>query len=361
MLIQRSCGAAYLIGDNMNFEEYKSGYIKLAKKADYNDVVITRQLQYANNLYDRQLPIIYDAMHFSKLVGIELEYLYGVANAPSKYYRKNTVRKKKHGKRILYEPLPLLKETQKWINRNILEKLESSVYTKAYKKGSSIKANARFHKRKKIVVTLDIQDYFGSIKYISVLKFFRDLGYYKNVAVLLANLCCLKGALPQGTPTSPALSNLLTISLDKRLYGVAKQFEARYTRYSDDITFSGDEINPNKIIGFTKRILESEGYQLNQRKVKIRNDYQKQIVTGIVVNHRMRIDKSELKRIRQEVYYIEKFGFDSHYEKISSLNNYKDKTSYIRSLYGRINHAVFINPMDQEMISYRSTIGELLK
>lgn len=348
-----------IYGDEMYFDEYSTKFKKLAEKMNYSVELIECQLQYAEKLIKQNLPIIYDANHLSVLVGVKLEYLYGVSNSPKDYYRYLTKRKKRCGVRVLNAPLPLLKEVQVWIANSILSKLDSSVYAKAYKKNNSIKSNAKFHRKQKIVITMDISDYFGNTTVESVIKLFLDLGYYKSIAILLAKLCCLDDRLPQGAPTSPVLSNLVNRRLDKRLAALSSKYNARYTRYSDDIIFSGNDIKPEIIIPVTGKILESEGYSLNPRKVKVRRDYQKQIVTGIVVNNKMRIDKKELQSIRQEVYYIEKFGLDSHFQRYQEQNKHKSKESYLHSLLGRISHALFVNPKDTEMKRYKDLILEI--
>jgi len=342
----------------MNFNQYKHEYRELASKVNFSESLVEMQLMYAEKLFNNKVAIIYDPTHLSELLGISLEYLYGVANSPSFYYRKQSLKKKNGNIRHLNVPLPLLKETQKWIVDNILTSLETSIYTKAYKKGFSIKSNAKFHRNQSTVINIDISNYFGNIYFEDIYFIFRRLGYYNNVSVLLAKLCCLDDVLPQGSPSSPMLSNLATIKLDNRLSSFAKKINARYSRYSDDITFSGD-LDPRRVVPAIKKIIEDEEFEVNNEKVKVRYFYQKQIVTGIIVNERMRVEKSELKKLRQEVYYIKKYGLENHFLNSANSNLYQNKDKYKEALLGRLGHASFISPHNDVIKGYFSYIKSL--
>lgn len=339
----------------MKWETYKQNFQEAASNAGFTIEEINRCLDYAFKLFEKKLPVIYDQQHLSHLVGYHYEYLITASNSPHLFYRTFAIPKKSGGERRISEPLPSLKEIQNWILTEILYKCSISRYTKAYVKRRSIKENARFHKNQNLVLTIDIEDFFGSLKYKKVFIFFRNLGYSKSVSTLLANLCCLNGSLPQGAPTSPALSNLLTIQIDKRISGFTRKRKIRYTRYADDLTFSGD-FAPGMIIKFVRKVLTDEDLRINEQKIRVRKPHQRQEVTGIVVNEKLQIPREVKRKVRQAVFYIEKYGLNSHLQKIEN-----NRANYIRHLLGITNHIIFINPHDEEAKKYRDILRGYLE
>lgn len=343
----------------MNFDEYTRLFKIKAHAKGLEEESINKYLNYAKPLMEKSLPVIYNQKHLSLLFGINSIYLYGVSNCPKHYYRKFNIKKKNGKKRIIHEPLPLLKEIQKWILKEILDKLKPSIYTKAFKKKSSIKDNAKFHRNQKKVLCLDIEDYFGTIKSNMVYLFFSELGYYPEVATMLTRLCTYKHKLPQGAPTSPALSNLLTISLDNKLSKIVSQdnLPLRYSRYADDITFSGT-FNSTEIIKKVNEIIYSENFKLNTRKTRVLTSNKRQIVTGIVVNKKLQVTNDKRRKIRQIMYYINKYDLKTHI-KVIRWNQSEER--YIRYLLGNVNFVLFINSKDKDMIKYKDTLINLLQ
>ena len=201
----------------MKWNEYENNFIQIAKMQGKTEEYCIQQLEYAKKLFANNFPIIYNQVHFCKLVGYAEEYVFSACNQPKSFYRTYYIPKRNGKKREISEPLPSLKEIQNWIYQEILCNVKVSSYAKAYVKGKSIKDNARFHKRQIKVLSMDIKDFFPSIGFKRVLNVFRNIGYRENVAVLLANLCCLNNSLPQGAPTSPVLSNIITSKLDDKI------------------------------------------------------------------------------------------------------------------------------------------------
>ena len=337
----------------MNWDQYCLEFKKRAKECGKTDEYCKKWLDYAYKLNVQGLPIIYTQEHLGYLVGYKMEYLYAASNAPRYFYRHYKIPKKAGGYREISEPLPNLKEIQRWILENILIHLDSSVYAKAYIKHKSIKDNARFHRKQKVLLTLDIKSFFDSISSDKVYDVFKGLGYADDVVVLLTNLCCLNGCLPQGAPTSPMLSNIILFDFDCAVGLYTKEQKIRYTRYADDMTFSG-EFSPGKIISFVKRNLNPLGLKLNEEKIRVRRQNQCQEVTGIVVNQKMQLPKKIRKEIRQELFYIQKYGLESHmdYAQIKQEN-------YLLHLKGIIQHGLFINPHDEELRGYLQSLNEL--
>lgn len=339
----------------MKWEDYSLKFEEKFKKKGYSPKEIESYLIYCKKLYDRELPMILDENHFSYLVGYDIQFIMAIINAPYKFYRKFNIKKKNGKLREINEPLPNLKDIQLWINEFILKKVEQdNKYITSYKRNKSIKDNAKFHKGQRDVLNIDIKDYFGSISLIKVYKYFIYLGYNKKVAFLLAKLCCYKGCLPQGAPTSPLLSNLVTRHLDNRLLGFARKIKLKYSRYADDITFSGN-IEEKFVIKVVKEILKESNFEINYKKVRNQKYYQRQQVTGIVVNEKLQVSRKFRNNLRQEVYYIKKYGLEEHLEKKGILNK-----NYIFRLIGQINYAIFINPKDTKMLKLKEDLYTIL-
>ncbi|MBI9110127.1 retron St85 family RNA-directed DNA polymerase [Maridesulfovibrio ferrireducens] len=336
------------------WKKYSQAFAKKGKKEGHSKEYIHTCLNYAEQLYKRSAPIIFDPVHFSLLVGYSPKYIMAVTNSPDNFYRQFSISKKNGGSRNITEPLPSLKEIQHWILTNILNNIPVSKYAKAYISKESIKSNARFHRKQPTVLCLDIKDFFGSIHGGIIFNLFRTIGYRSSIASLLTNLCIYDDALPQGAPTSPALSNIIMKGFDQRAAGFCKKREIRYTRYADDLTFSGTFF-PKEIIRFITSALSDLKMDLNPTKTRILGQGQQQRVTGIVVNEKMQVPRKTRRNLRQSIFYIKKYGISSHqnHEKIY-------KSNYVRHLLGIANHILFINPKDADALNALSVLKPLL-
>lgn len=330
----------------MEWEQYERMFLLEAEKKNKSKQYCKTWLVYAKKLFENNLPIIYNQEHLCMLVGYTPEYVYAASNGARHFYRSFYIVKKNGGSRRICEPLPNLKEIQKWILLNVLEKMEVSPYAKAYIKGKNIRENARFHKRQKKVLSLDVHDFFGSISSFLVYEVFVRGGYQSEVAMMLTQLCCLDGCLPQGAPTSALLSNIIMKQFDDDIAKYVNENKIRYTRYADDMTFSGN-FNEKEVIRFVRKRLKKIGLTLSEEKIRVRYQGQQQEVTGIVVNDKLQLSKQKRKRIRQEIYYIKKYGLQSHLEYVQ-----EERCNYIEHIKGEIAYAVFINPRDVEMKKY---------
>ena len=340
-VMKRACTQIFNLENAMNWENYVSQFNQRAKQQDHDDAYIQRCLTYAHQLYAKNVSIIYDQKHLSLLVGYAYHYLRAASQTPQRFYRYFEIPKLSGGTRKIAEPLPSLKQIQNWLLQNILNRCQPSRYAKAFFPGRSIKENARFHCQQSHVLALDLEDFFNSIDAAKVYQFYKKLGYRKSVAILLTRLCTLNNALPQGAPTSPALSNLVSIRLDKRLAGYAVKNQLRYTRYADDLTFSGN-LNANKIIYFVKEVLKEEKLKLNNHKIKLMPSYKRQEVTGIVVNEKMQVPRPLRRELKQAIYYINRYGLESHMQQ-----KIIRKANYLQYLLGITNFILFVNPADK--------------
>ena len=263
---------------------------------------------------------------------------------------------KRDGKmRTVYRVRGDLENVQRWILRNILDELPVSRHAMAYVKGKTLINNAGPHVGKKLVVKADIKDFFGNVKFISVYHVFKSAGYCESVAAFLANLCCCNGHIMQGACTSPALSNLCFKAIDDKISQFCKERDIIYTRYSDDMTFSGD-FAPAELITYLRSLLKFYGFTMNDKKTKVLYSHHRQVVTGAVVNYMVQPPKDYRRRIRQEVYYIRKYGVLGHMDRLKDGKCYVSPVNYLESLIGRINYVLQFNPGDGEL---RGWIREL--
>ena len=287
-------------------------------------------------------------------LGFSAKTLYGLSNNPEKHYHNVFIPKSDGSKRKLSVPDLILKKVQRSIADNILTQYPISRYAQAYKPGSSIQHNAQPHIGKKKLLKLDIEGFFDHIHYSQV----KDIVFYEekfseHIRILLTMLCYYKESLPQGAPTSPAITNIIMYDFDETVGAFCNKKKISYTRYCDDMTFSG-EFNEKEIINFVRNELSKLGLHLKNRKTAVIPATKRQTVTGIVVNEKLNITKEYKKNIRQEMYYIKKFGLDEHLNK----RGLTDKYQYLLSLRGRIAFVLQTVPNDREFLEYQKFIAE---
>lgn len=278
-----------------------------------------------------------------------IKKIYSISNNIENNYKIHKI-PKKDGYRIIYEPSSILKYIQRQILKNVLSEQRISKYAKAYYKGVCLRENAFPHIHKKLILKLDIHNFFENIDFFSVYKHCFSIQYFpKSIGALLTYFCTYQGFLPQGAPTSAYISNLVMRDFDEQIGAWCEQQNINYTRYSDDMTFSGDFI-PQQIIQKVRKMLYLLGLELNDKKTCVIGNSQRQSVTGIVVNEKMQVNAKYRNHIRQEIYYIKKFGIDSH---LSRIHVKVDKTAYLNQLYGKILFVLQINNQDKEFIGYK--------
>ena len=275
--------------------------------------------------------------------------LRNIKNSQGKFYRTFKIPKRNEGVRVIKEPYPSLKEIQKWILDNILRKVPVSRFAKAYVSQRNIIDNAKFHCNQKIVMKFDVKDFFGSISQDQIIKLFEKLGYTRDLSSILAGLCCLDDGLPQGAPTSPYLSNIFAKEIDDALFSYLRTDGLYYTRYSDDITISGniEERKIPEIMSYCNRLLGQYGLSLNRGKTKVLRPQHKHFVTGIVVNKKVSADRKLKRELRQQLYYIKKYGIESHI-----LHEGIRQERYLYHLMGKVQWVLFLEPQNKEFLEY---------
>ena len=263
-------------------------------------------------------------------------YRASAASEPTRHYRYTWMPKKSGPPRLIEAPKPLLKGLQRKILREILDRVPVHDCAHGFRKKHSCMTAAQLHAGEDVVATVDLKDFFPSIPIRRVHGLFRCLGYPWNVARYLTGLCSTatptdvfealpakdrhgwesraalqQQHLPQGAPTSPALANLCAWRLDCRLGGLAKRADARYTRYGDDLAFSGDHAFARHIDGFLARvaaICEDAGLPVNRRKTRIMGRSGRQHVTGLVVNRHINVPRDRYDRLKATLFNCVRHG-----------------------------------------------------
>ncbi|WP_157220415.1 reverse transcriptase family protein [Flavisphingomonas formosensis] len=283
-------------------------------------------------------PAILTLMHLAKRMDVSHTFLRSVVGSKEgTHYREFHISKRDGGGRRIAVPSPELMAVQRWIVREILRDRPVHPASFAYARGSSIYACARQHAGAGWLLKLDIHDFFESISEKSIYRVFREIGYGRLVAFELARLCTrpwvapprgtraarsvanasrrgiefyrrdLTGYLPQGAPTSPMLSNLVFRVLDERLSQLAARNGLIYTRYSDDLTFSGpasgfSRANAAAFIGQVRELLATRRFRLHERKINIVPPGGRKVVLGLLVDRSVpRLSRELRNRLEDHV------------------------------------------------------------
>jgi retron-type reverse transcriptase len=249
-------------------------------------------------------------------------------------YTTHTIPKNSGGERKICAPKKQLKWVQKQILKHILSKVPPHPAAHGFVNGRSTVSNAAPHVGSELVVKFDLKDFFPTVHYFRVMGLFASLGYplgncmfgtadeSNQIAPVLARLCCYtpdpkewgSATLPQGAPTSPAVSNLVCRRLDARLEGLAKAYKGVYTRYADDLTFSfksAEGVTLGRFRWWVDQVCQQEGFTVNQEKFRVIRDSQRQMVTGIVVNEAVRVPREMRRELRAIVHNCEKNGIEA--------------------------------------------------
>ncbi|MFO0825792.1 MAG: reverse transcriptase family protein [Gemmataceae bacterium] len=282
------------------------------------------------------LPVLHTPADVANSLGLSIKQLrwlaYHTDVATRTHYVKFQVPKKSGGMRTLAAPHKKLKAAQHFILANIVGKFPVTEAAHGFVAGRGIVSNATEHVNRTAVVNLDLENFFPSVVFPRVRAVFERYGYSGSVATILALLCteCPRSSvtyagvkyeaatgprgLPQGAPTSPALSNQVARRLDKRLLGVATKLGLTYTRYADDLTFSGGEELTSKtgwLLAKVRHIAQEEGFKVNEKKTRVMRRGAAQMVTGIVVNDKPSISREELRRLRAILHRAKTEGLEA--------------------------------------------------
>lgn len=269
------------------------------------------------------LPVLHAPADVAPALGLSIRQLRWLAFhtevATRTHYVKFQVPKRSGGVRTLAAPHKTLKLAQRWVLTTIVSKFPVTEAAHGFVPGRGIVSNASPHVGKAVIVNMDLEDFFPSISFYRVRAVFERYGYSGGVSTVLALLCteCPRmaitydgtayevatgpRALPQGAPTSPGLSNQVARKLDKRLLGLAAKLGLTYTRYADDLTFSGGPDVAERVgylMARVRHIALEEGFRVNEKKSRVMRPSAAQTVTGVIVNDKPSIPRDELRRLR---------------------------------------------------------------
>ncbi len=326
-------------------------------------------------LQEYGLPRFDSAEQLAAAMGItvsELRFLsFSRKTSNVNHYVRFALPKKTGGERLISAPMPRLKQAQQWILANLLEKVSLHEAAHGFRAAHSIVSNAKPHLGAEVIINRDLKDFFPSIAYKRVKGVFKSLGYSDAAATIFGLLCTepevekveLDGRiyyvatgerhLPQGAPTSPAITNILCRRLDRRMQKMADECGFVYTRYADDLTFSTSGASKQNICNVLRRseaVVAHEGLELHPEKTRVLRKSRQQEVTGIVVNEKLSLDRKELKRFRAVLFQVEKDGPDGkHWGKSPDV---------IASLKGFANYLQMVDP--EKAAGYQKRVHALM-
>ena len=295
---------------------------------------------------------------FAKLLGLKsaryINYLlYNIQT--DNLYNTFPIPKKNGGERVIHAPKKELKFLQKKLANVLwecyLESIESKfkdknfktpVLSHAFEKGKSIITNSQMHRNKKYILNIDLKNFFDSFNFGRVRGFFikdRDFAVSPEIATVIAQIACYQGKLPQGAPSSPIITNLITRILDYRIVKIAKKYRFTYSRYADDMTFSTNrELNSNKLrasnelenfLTELEEVIVSSGFEINPKKTRLSNNMQRQEVTGLVVNKKINVKREYIKNTRAMAFKLYKDGVFEIDKKPGTLSQLTGRFAFI--------------------------------
>lgn len=304
-----------------------------------------------------------DLADFLEIPRSKLTHVLYIATVDS-YYRTFDIPKKSGGTRTINAPSGDLKHIQQKLYDLLLsyqQKLRKQNDSRiniahAFEKRKGIITNGEVHKNKRFVLNIDLQDFFDSFHFGRVSGFFeknRDFMLPHNIAIIIAQLTCYQGKLPQGAPTSPIITNMICQIFDMRLLFLAKKYRLDYTRYADDLSFStNDKRFLEKWTSFydeLKKEVERAGFKINDQKTRFQFKDSRQTVTGLVVNKKVNVDYRFYKQVRAMADSLYKNGWYNDNGIKGTTGQLEGKFSFIDQIdrYNNINdigkqqHSVF--------------------
>lgn len=245
------------------------------------------------------------------------------------YYKTFQIPKKSGGFRDISKPVRGLALAQDRLARILKEHYKPKTFVKGYVKGESFLSNAQYHEKQKWVLNLDIENFFPSIGFARVRGLFLSpyFGFNSNVATILSRITTFKNQLPQGASTSPIIANILANNLDKRIISIVIGERLKYSRYADDITISSSQRQvpssfvkmwePDKgarlvqIGSALQDAFRQSHFSINDKKTRIQFPYERQEVTGLVVNKKANVWRKDISKLRMKIHSAKKYGPDS--------------------------------------------------
>lgn len=327
---------------------------------DLRNRPLNRHRQGSRVMRQRGLPVVSTVAELRELLGIkstkQLGYFLLATSANDGPYVSFTIPKRDGGEREICAPKGQLRWVQHQIYTKILSQVPVHDAAHGFIAGRSTVTNAEPHRGASMLLKFDLSDFFPTIHYFRVQGLFASLGYavgdgrFSNddassrIAPTLARLCVYAadatrfgaGRVPQGAPTSPAISNLVCRGLDARLDGLAVRMGGVYTRYADDLTFSfrDNALNVGRFRWWVDQICHQEGFFVNQKKFRLIRGSQRQTVTGIVVNDELRVPRRQRRRFRAILHNCRAHGVASQARGRANFKGYlRGFASYIHMVH----------------------------
>jgi len=280
-------------------------------------------------------------------------------------YNHFKIKKKSGAYRTILAPDNMHKLIQQKINNSLQIAYKEidprCVYGFNNSQPESIKANAENHINKKSLLNIDIKDFFPSITSVMVRNMFmkEPFNYNEKLATLMTMLCTYKNTLPTGAPSSPIISNFIFIDADEELLKLASKYNLTYTRYADDLSFSTNNEFTEDIITEITDIISRFGFELNHKKFRMQNNYNRQIVTGITVNEKVNINRKYIRNIRAILHNIESNGLLSASKRYFNLQEQEQAfaNKLVLSLRGKIEFVGFVRGKNDKI--YNNLLNRL--
>lgn len=273
----------------------------------------------------------------------------------SLHYKTFFIPKKSGGQREISAPTHILKSLQTYMNRILQAFYDAPEYVTGFVPSKSIVDNAERHIGMRYIFNSDLKDFFPSIPQARVWGALqaRPFSFSKEIASAIAGLCCIEAhneegklvhVLPQGSPCSPTLTNIVCHNLDWKLNGLAKRFHLKYSRYADDITFSSDHFvyqEDSEFLREFRRIVEEQHFKLNEKKTRIQKRGERQEVTGLAVSDRANVTREYVRDIDNLLYIWERHGhnaaFANFIARYTPKQNFRQSTPDMKSvIMGRL-------------------------
>lgn len=308
---------------------------------------------------DRQPPLLLTRQNVASMLGVEAEKLtwWVWALEERRRYTHFEIQRRNGGTREIAAPIAPIKAIQRDLAELLASWYSPSTHVHGYAAGRSIQTNARPHIRQQWVLKVDLKDFFPTINFGRVRGLFlaHPFEFGADAATLLAQICCHRKALPQGAPTSPIISNLICRSMDKQLAELARRERCYFTRYADDLTFSTDRTAFPATLAFLEgtkaevgseleTIITSNGFLINQNKTRLVRRWQRQRVTGLVVNRTVNVPRAYIRDIRNLLHIWERHGQDAAeaaYDRAHPAMNRppgKPPSQFTEQIRGRVQH-----------------------
>lgn len=275
-------------------------------------------------------------------------------------YILHRIPKRSGGWREILEPIPELKRFQRRILAWLLaRKVSMGRYAHGFVRGRSIVTHAKLHAGKKVVVRLDIRDFFPSVSRAMLQSCLLKEGLTLHDAQHIAETCTVDGRLPQGAPTSPFLANLAFKHLDVRLAGLARKFRpgyvGTYSRYADDLVFSSNAPDWHVIVHPVRKIVESAGFKLHPGKTHVMRQHESQAITGLVVNVKANVPREYRRNFRACLHHIRHDASEVDWDVVRGKASFIHQANPVlgRELLRQVNDLKLLYDLRKEVTSGR--------